>query len=57
VLTALRRGQHTADQLARALDLPPQAVSAALTVLEIDGLLEVQPGGCYRLRRRRTSGT
>ena len=54
MLTALRRGQHTADQLARALDLPPQAVSAALTVLEIDGLLEVQPGGCYRLRRRRT---
>ncbi len=57
VLAALRRGQHTADQLALALDLPPQAVSAALTVLEIDGLLEVQPGGRYRLRRRRTSGT
>jgi DNA processing protein len=51
VLAALRRGQHTADQLARALGLPPQAVSAALTMLEIDGLLEVQPGGRYRLRR------
>ena len=51
VLAALRRGQHTADQLSRALDLPPQAVSVALTVLEIEGLLEVQPGG-YRLRRR-----
>ena len=51
VLAALRRGQHTADQLARTLDLPPQTVSVALTVLEIEGLLEVQPGG-YRLRRR-----
>jgi DNA-binding IclR family transcriptional regulator len=57
VLAALRRGQHSADQLARALDLPPQAVSAALTALEIDGLLDVQPGGSYRLRRRLSSGT
>ena len=52
VLAALRRGRHTADQLARALDLPPQAVAAALTGLEIDGLLEVEPGGRYRVRRR-----
>ena len=57
VLAALRRGPHSADQLARALELPPQAVSAALTALEIDGLLEVQRDGYYRLRRRRTSGT
>jgi DNA processing protein len=56
VLAALRRGQHSADQLARALELPPQAVSAALTALEIDGLLDVQPGGRYRLRRRLSSG-
>jgi DNA-binding FadR family transcriptional regulator len=31
-------------------------VSAALTALEIDGLLDVQPGGRYRLRRRLSSG-
>ncbi len=29
VLAALQRGRHTADQLGRALDLAPQAVSAA----------------------------
>ena len=52
VLAALRRGAHTADQLTRALALSPQAVSAALSLLEIDGLLEAQPGGRYRLRRR-----
>ena len=51
VLAALRRGQHTADQLGLALGLPPEGVAAALTMLEIDGLLDVQPGGRYRLRR------
>jgi DNA processing protein len=50
VLDALRRGQHTADQLEQTLGLAPQHVAAALTMLEIDGLLEVQPGGRYRLR-------
>ena len=58
VLAALRRGQHSADQLARTLDLPPGTVSAALTMLEIDGLLDVGSGGRYRLRsaaRRRTT--
>jgi DNA processing protein len=52
VLAALQRGAHTADQLARSLTLSPQAVSAALTLLEIDGLIEAPPGGRYRLRRR-----
>ena len=51
VLAALRRGQHTADQLQQALGLAPAAVAAALSALEIDGLLEVQPGGRYRARR------
>jgi DNA processing protein len=50
VLAALRRGPHSADQLAQTLDLAPEAVSAALTMLEIDGLLDVGPGGRYRLR-------
>lgn len=52
VLAALRRGQHTADQLERSLGLAPQHVAAALAMLEIDGLLDVLPGGRYRLRRR-----
>ncbi len=52
VLAALRRGQHTADQLERGLGLAPQQVAAALAMLEIDGLLDVLPGGRYRLRRR-----
>ena len=51
VLAALCRGQHTADQLQQALGLAPAAVAAALSALEIDGLLEVQPGGRYRARR------
>jgi DNA protecting protein DprA len=51
VLAALQRGQHTADQLGRTLALAPEAVSAALTMLEIDGLLEVGFGGRYGLRR------
>ncbi len=57
-LAALRRGQHTADQLHQALGLAPAAVAAALSALEIDGLLEVQPGGRYRARRdgRRAAG-
>jgi len=58
VLAALRRGQHTADQLQQALGLTPAAAAAALSALEIDGLLEVQPGGRYRARRdgRRAAG-
>jgi len=52
VLAALRRGQHTADQLERSLGLAPQHVAAALAMIEIDGLLDVLPGGRYRLRRR-----
>ena len=55
VLAALQRGAHTADQLTRALELSPQQVSTALTLLEIDGLLEAQPGGRYRLRRLATA--
>ena len=51
VLAALRRGQHTADQLQQALGLAPATVAAALSALEIDDLLEVQPGGRYRARR------
>jgi DNA processing protein len=56
VLAALARGRHTADQLQQALGLTPAVVAAALSALEIDGLLEVQPGGRYRARRdgRRT---
>jgi len=58
VLAALRRGRHTADQLQQALGLTPAEVAAALSALEIDGLLEVQPGGRYRARRdgRRAAG-
>jgi DNA protecting protein DprA len=51
VLAALRRGRHTADQLGRSLNLAPETVSAALTILEIEGLLEVEPGGGYRAVR------
>jgi DNA processing protein len=58
VLAALRRGQHTADQLQQALGLTPATVAAALSALEIDGLLEVRPGGRYHARRdgRRAAG-
>ena len=58
VLGALRRGRHTADQLGRALDLAPGAVAATLSMLEIRGLVEVEAGGRYHLRRagRRPAG-
>ncbi len=51
VLATLRRGQHTADQIGLSLGLSAGEVSAALSMLEIDGLLDVQAGGRYRLRR------
>jgi DNA processing protein len=50
VLCALRRGQHTADQLELALSLDQPTVAAALSALELDGLLDAQAGR-YRLRR------
>ena len=50
VLAALRRGQHTADQLELALSLDQPTVAAALSSLELEGLLETQAGR-YRLRR------
>ena len=55
VLATLQRGAYTADQLARSLALSPQAVSAALTLLEIDGLIEAHPAAataCAAGRRR-----
>jgi DNA processing protein len=33
------------DQLLRDLGAPPQTVAAALLELELDGLVERQPGG------------
>ncbi len=50
VLQALRRGQHTADQLELALSLDQSTVAAALSTLELEGLLDAQAGR-YRLRR------
>ena len=51
LLAVLRRGRHTADQLQQTLGVDPQTAAAALSALEIDGLLDVQPGGLYRARR------
>ncbi len=51
MLAALRRGQHTADQLAARLDAPIAAVVAALSALEVEGVIERQSGGRYRARR------
>ncbi len=51
VLGALRRGQHTVDQLELALSLDQPTVAAALSALELEGLLEAQAGR-YRLRHR-----
>ncbi len=50
VLQALKRGSATPDQIALASGLPVHAATAALSGLEVDGLVRRVEGGAYRLR-------
>ncbi|MFA4964659.1 MAG: DNA-processing protein DprA [Thermoleophilia bacterium] len=52
VLRALERGVMRADQVAAACGLSVAEAGALLGELEVDGLVGVQPGGVFRLRRR-----
>jgi DNA processing protein len=51
VLRVLERGAMSADQVAAVCRLRVPEASALLSELEVDGLVSVQPGGVYRLRR------
>jgi DNA processing protein len=51
VLGALADGPLTPDQLVHACALPSELVNAALSELEIDGLVRQQHGGGYRVTR------
>jgi DNA processing protein len=52
VLRLLEDGPLTVDQIARRSAIPASVVAAALSELEVDGLLRGTDGGAYRLRRR-----
>jgi DNA processing protein len=51
VLQALLAGPMSADQVARRCAVPINLASAALSELEVDGLVRLVGGGVYRLRR------
>lgn len=51
VLRALADGSLSADQAAARCALPVQEVAGWLSRLEVDGLVTLEPGGAYRLRR------
>ena len=51
VLKALADGSLSADQAAARCALPVQEVAGWLSRLEVDGLVSLEPGGAYRLRR------
>jgi len=52
VLAALADGSLTADQAATRCALPVYEVAGWLSRLEVDGLVSLEPGGAYRLRRQ-----
>ena len=52
VLKALAVGALSADQVADRCALPVHEVAGWLSRLEVDGLVGLEPGGAYRLRRR-----
>lgn len=51
VLTALRTGPLSADQVSRRCAIPVHTVGAALSELEVEGLAYPVDGGAYRLRQ------
>lgn len=51
VLTALLTGPMSADQVSRRCAIPIHTAGAALSELEVDGLVNLLSGGVYRLRR------
>jgi DNA processing protein len=52
VLRLLQDGPLTVDQIAQRCAIPVGSLAAALSELEVDGLLSTIDGGGYRLRRR-----
>jgi DNA processing protein len=52
VLRALADACLSADQAAARCSLPVHEVAGLLSRLEVDGLVTLEPGGVYRLRRR-----
>ena len=51
VLQSLLAGPMSADQISRCCAIPIHTASAALSELEVDGLVRLYSGGVYRLRR------
>ncbi len=51
VLKALADGSLSADQAAARCALPVHEVAGWLSRLEVDGIVSLEPGGTYRLRR------
>ncbi len=51
ILRALADASLTADQAAARCALPVHEVAGWLSRLEVDGLVSLEPGGAYRLRR------
>ena len=52
VLRAVADGPLSADQAAARCGLPVHEVAGWLSRLEVDGLVALEPGGAYRLRRQ-----
>ena len=51
VIRALADGSLSADEAAARCTLPVHEVAGWLSRLEVDGLVSLEPGGTYRLRR------
>lgn len=51
VLTALRAGPMSADQVSRRCAIPVHTAGAALSELEVEGLVYPVDGGVYRLHQ------
>ncbi len=49
ILTALRQGKRTANDLLAETGLPPGEVMTRLLMLEIEGRIVSRPGNCYEL--------